>query len=63
MNSGMELLLKKYKNFSDIAREFKVTRQAVSLWARDGIPIRRVFEAEKRTGINARLFINNNSKK
>lgn len=37
---------------ADLARIFKLSRQAVSLWNKKGIPLKRVPEVSKLTGLS-----------
>lgn len=42
-------LLREYGSFSDVARELGLTRAAVSVWRKRGVPLSRQFELEVRT--------------
>lgn len=45
------LLAERGFRLSDLARECKVDKSAVTRWAQRGIPLARVFEVEKKTKI------------
>ena len=55
---GMRLLLDRYdNNYSAIARDIGLSRQAVRRWGFNGIPTSRVFQLEKLTNIDARFLV------
>jgi len=49
MKTAFDKLHDYYKTHDAIARAFKITRQAVTVWKKNGIPTNRALDIEKRT--------------
>ena len=47
--TAFEKLHDYYKTHDAIAAAFKVSRQNITLWKRNGIPVHRALEIEKKT--------------
>jgi hypothetical protein len=53
MSNLAELLRHRGKNLSDLARALRVNKATVSRWNEKGVPLKRVADVEKKTGIPA----------
>lgn len=51
---GFDLVVSKFDSLADMARALNVTRAVVSVWRKNGIPIKHIPALKKLTGLRGR---------